>query len=182
VLVSAGEELRDELALAWLRPGLLLVNGYGPIETTVGSTFADIDGSVLPPPIGRPLGNYRNYVLDAALNPVPVGALGELHVGGAGVSRGYLNRPQLTAERFISDPFSDDPADRLYKTGDLVKRLPDGQLVFVGRADGQVKLRGLRIELGEIERALLSHPAVAQAVVVLRDSPGGPELVGYYRG
>jgi len=183
ILIAAGEELTTVLALAWQRPGLRLVNGYGPTECTVISTWAEIDGGVLPPAIGRPATNYRNYVLDADLNPVPVGVVGELHIGGAGVGRGYLNRSELTAQRFIPDPFSDDPADRLYKTGDLVKRLPDGQLHYLGRTDGQVKLRGLRIELGEVERALLAHPAVTQAVVVLREDPvGGAELAGYYRG
>ncbi|HEU5269095.1 MAG TPA: amino acid adenylation domain-containing protein [Jatrophihabitans sp.] len=183
ILIAGGEELTTVLALAWQRPGLRLVNGYGPTECTVISTWAEIDGSVLPPPIGRPTTNYRNYVLDADLNPVPVGVVGELHIGGAGVGRGYLNRPELTAQRFIADPFSDDPADRLYKTGDLAKRLPDGQIHYLGRTDGQVKLRGLRIELGEVERAVLSHPAVSQAVVVLREDPvAGGELVGYYRG
>ncbi len=183
VVIAGGEELTTALALAWQRSGLCLANGYGPTETTVISTSDEIDGSVLPPPIGRPVINCRNYVLDAYLNPVPVGVVGELHIGGAGVGRGYLNRPELTEQRFIADPFSDDPADRLYKSGDLVKRLPDGRIHYLGRADGQIQLRGLRIELGEVEGALLSHPAVDQAVVVLGEGvSGGPELVGYYRG
>jgi amino acid adenylation domain-containing protein len=183
LLISAGEELSSELALAWQRPGLRLVNGYGPTETTVLSAFCEIDGSLLRPPIGRPPANYQNYVLDPCGNPVPPGVVGELHTGGAGVTRGYLNRPELTEQRFIADPFSDEPGARLYRTGDLVKRLPDGNLAFLGRADGQVKLRGLRIELGEIETVLAGHPSVEQAVVVVRKSRAGvDELVGYYRG
>ncbi len=183
VMIAGGEKLSSVLAKAWLRPGLRLINAYGPTETTVVSTWADIDGSVLPPPIGRPISNCQNYVLDSYLNPVPVGVVGELHIGGAGVGRGYLNRPELTAERYIADPFSGVEGARLYKSGDLVKRLPDGRISCLGRADGQVKLHGQRIELGEVERAVLSHPGVTQAVVVLRDDPvSGAELVGYYRG
>ncbi|MDQ2957932.1 MAG: amino acid adenylation domain-containing protein, partial [Actinomycetota bacterium] len=182
VLISAGEELRTELATSWLRPGLRLCNGYGPTETTVLSAFTEIDGSQLPPPIGLPPPNYQAYVLDSRLNPVPVGVLGELHTGGASVSRGYLNRPELTAERFVEDPFSDQPDARLYKTGDLVKRLPNGKIAFLGRIDGQVKIRGLRVELGEIETALAGHPAVAQAVVsMIVDRAGEQQLVGYLR-
>ncbi|HEX6467754.1 MAG TPA: amino acid adenylation domain-containing protein [Streptosporangiaceae bacterium] len=180
VLMPAGEALSPELARAWLRPGLRLVNGYGPTEDTVIATFAELDGTVLPPPIGRPVANQQAYVLDRCLNPVPVGVVGELHMGGAGVTRGYLNAPELTARRFIPDPFR--PGGRLYKTGDLVKRLPDGNIVYLGRADGQVKIRGLRVELGEIETTLAGHPAVAQAVVVLRDDRSGDkQLVGYVR-
>ena len=134
----------------------------------------------LPPPIGRPKPNYQAYVLDSYLNPVPVGVIGELHIGGAGVARGYLNRPELTRDRFIPDPFI--PGQRLYKTGDLVRRRPDGTLVFAGRIDNQVKIRGLRVELGEIETALVTHPDVAQAVVtVVTDSAGVKQLAGYLR-
>ncbi|HEX3492976.1 MAG TPA: amino acid adenylation domain-containing protein, partial [Streptosporangiaceae bacterium] len=183
VLMVAGEELPSELARRWTgRPGLCFVNDYGPTETTVSATFMVLDpGTVLPPPIGRPYWpNYRAYVLDTHLGPVPVGVTGELHIGGAGVTRGYLNRPELTRERFIPDPFR--PGQRVYKTGDLVRRRPDGTIVFVGRADGQVKVRGLRIELGEIETALAAHPAVAQAVVlVVTDPSGDPQLAGYLR-
>ena len=135
-------------------------NDYGPTEATISATFMELDaGTQLPPPIGRPLRpNYQAYVLDPHLNPVPVGVTGELHLGGASVARGYLNRPELTRERFIPDPFRPGPGARLYKTGDLVRRRPDGTIVFLGRADGQVKIRGLRIELGEIETALASPP------------------------
>ncbi len=180
-LLSAGEELSTELLQAWLRPGLEIYNGYGPTEASIGATFMKLDGTVpLPPPIGRPKPNYRVYVLDAPLHPVPVGVTGELHIGGPGVARGYLNRPELTRERFIPDPFAS--GQRLYKTGDLTRRRPDGTIAFVGRIDNQVKIRGLRVELGEIESALVAHPAIAQAVVtVLTDSAGERQLAGYYR-
>jgi acyl carrier protein len=122
-------------------------------------------------------------VLDAHLQPVPVGVVGELHVGGAGVTRGYLNQPELTGQRFIPDHFRPDvPGARLYKTGDLVRRNPDGTIVFVGRVDGQVKIRGLRVELGEVETAIVAHEGVAQAVVtVAEDRAGEKQLVGYVR-
>jgi amino acid adenylation domain-containing protein len=180
-LLSAGEELTSELLRAWLRPGLEIYNGYGPTEASIGATFMRLEPTTpLPPPIGRPKPNYQAYVLDAHLNPVPVGVTGELHIGGAGVARGYLHQPGLTMERFIPDPFR--PGGRLYKTGDLARRRPDGTIAFVGRADNQVKIRGLRVELGEIETALLAHPAVAQAVAtVVRDAAGQPQLAGYLR-
>ncbi|HEY1917834.1 MAG TPA: amino acid adenylation domain-containing protein [Streptosporangiaceae bacterium] len=179
-VVAGGEEVTAEFVQAWQRPGLRLCNGYGPTEATVTSTFATAQAGPLPPPIGRPIPNYRAYVLDPYLNPVPVGTVGELHVGGAGVARGYLNRPALTSQRFVADPFV--PGSRLYKTGDLVRRRTDGSIVFVGRTDGQVKIRGLRIELGEIEAALVSHPDVAQAVVTVLAGPAGEkQLAGYLR-
>jgi amino acid adenylation domain-containing protein len=180
-LLSAGEELSSELLRAWLRDGLEIYNGYGPTEASIGSTFMKLEpGTPLPPPIGRPKPNYQAYVLDGHLNPVPPGVTGELHIGGAGVARGYLNQPELTAQRFIPDPFR--PGGRLYKTGDLARRRPDGTLVFAGRIDSQVKIRGLRVELGEIEAALAGHPAVAQAVVTVVTGPaGGKQLAAYLR-
>jgi amino acid adenylation domain-containing protein len=180
-LLSAGEELSSELLRAWLRPGLEIYNGYGPTEASIGSTFCRLDvDTPLPPPIGRPKPNYQAYVLDEHLNPVPVGVTGELHIGGAGVARGYLNRPELTRQRFIPDPFR--PGQRLYKTGDLARRRPDGTIVFAGRVDNQVKIRGLRVEPGEIEAALVAHPAVAQAVVTVVTGPAGErQLAGYLR-
>ncbi|HEU5268687.1 MAG TPA: amino acid adenylation domain-containing protein [Jatrophihabitans sp.] len=182
LLIAGGEALPTEVASAWLRDGLRLVNGYGPTEVTVISVAGEVDGRSWPAPIGRPMPNCQAYVLDPHLNPVPVGVVGELYLGGAAVARGYLNRPELTAERFLDDPFGPDPDGRLYRTGDLVKRLPDGRLVFLGRADGQVKLRGLRIELGEIESALARHPAIDQAVVQLeQDAAGERFLAGYLR-
>jgi amino acid adenylation domain-containing protein len=182
VLMAGGDELPAEVARRWMRPGVRLVNVYGPTETTVNATYAELDAATLmPPPIGFPARpNYQAYVLDPHLNPVPPGAAGELHIGGASVARGYLNQPGLTRRQFIPDPFH--PGQRLYKTGDLVRRRPDGTLVFAGRIDNQVKIRGFRIELGEIEAVLASHPAVAQAVATVVTSPAGDrEIAAYLR-
>ncbi|HEX6524808.1 MAG TPA: amino acid adenylation domain-containing protein, partial [Streptosporangiaceae bacterium] len=173
-LMAAGEELPADLARRWIRPGLRLLNVYGPTEGAITAAFAELDNSTpMPPPIGLPITNCRCYVLDAHLNPVPVGVTGELHLGGAGLARGYLNRPELTAERFVLAPWG----ERLYKTGDLARRRPDGTIVYLGRIDNQVKIHGVRIELGEIEAALLTHPAIAQAVVRVIDG----ELAAYVR-
>ncbi|HVS00139.1 MAG TPA: amino acid adenylation domain-containing protein [Thermoanaerobaculia bacterium] len=177
-----GEAVPEEMVRQLLdRPGIERVyNLYGPTEDTVCSTFARLDrggdGRVT---IGRPIRGGRAYVLDARLQPVPAGTRGELHVGGAGVSRGYLHRPALTAERFLPDPFGEEPGGRLYRTGDLVRLLPDGRLDFLGRLDHQVKVRGFRIELGEIEASLTRHPAVREAAVLARRTPAGPALVAY---
>jgi Condensation domain/AMP-binding enzyme/AMP-binding enzyme C-terminal domain len=159
-----------------------MVNLYGPTETAVIATYAEVPcGSQEQPPIGRPIANARAYVLDAGGEPVPVGAEGELYVGGAGVARGYLARPELTAQRFLDDPFR--PGERMYRTGDLVRRRTDGQLDFLGRTDDQVKVRGYRIELGEIEAQLCAHPAVRNAAVtVWEPEPGFPRLIGYVSG
>jgi amino acid adenylation domain-containing protein len=184
VMISAGEELSTELVRQWVRPNMTMCNGYGPTEAAIGATLMELDvDNIDPPPIGLPMANYKAYVLDRHLNPVPVGVAGELHLGGACVARGYLNRPELTAEKFIDDPFRDEASARMYKTGDLVRRRrPDGRIVFLGRIDGQVKIRGLRVELGEIETVLATHPAVAQAVVIVHQTPAGEkELVGYAR-
>ena len=152
---------------------------YGPTECTTYATYTlrTVGG---PQTIGRPIQNTQVYVLDAYLHPVPIGVTGEVYIGGDGVARGYLNRPELTAEKFLPDPFSREPSARLYKTGDLARYLPDGNLEFVGRSDHQVKLRGYRIELGEIESVLRPHPAIQDIVVVLREEMvGDKRLVAY---
>jgi SAM-dependent methyltransferase len=155
-------------------------NMYGPTETTIWSTTYPVRAVIGAIPIGRPIANTQIYILDPHLQPVPVGIPGELYIGGTGVVRGYLNRQDLTAERFIANPFSDEPGARLYKTGDLARYLPDGNLEFLGRLDHQAKMRGHRIELGEIETALGHHPAVRETVVLAReDEPGDQRLVAY---
>ena len=158
-----------------------VLNLYGPSEDTTYSTWALIEkGSERVPPIGRPVANTRLYVLDGALGPVPVGVAGELYIGGGGLARGYLNRPELTAERFVPDPFGEEPGGRLYRTGDMVRYLAVGELEYLGRLDQQVKLRGFRIELGEIEAALCGLLEVREAVVVSCPREGAEQrLVGY---
>ncbi|MGH7395356.1 MAG: non-ribosomal peptide synthetase, partial [Candidatus Methylomirabilales bacterium] len=161
--------------------GAELHNLYGPTEVAIDVTSwrcgRDGRGIAL---LGRPIANTELYVLDSHLDPVPIGVPGELYIGGAGLARGYLERPDLTAEKFIPDPFG-RPAARLYRTGDLARYLADGNLEFLGRLDHQVKVRGFRIELGEIEAVLGSHPGVKEACVVVReDHPGEKRLVGYY--
>jgi arthrofactin-type cyclic lipopeptide synthetase B len=146
-----------------------VINNYGPTEATVVATFGQINAGQLLH-IGRPMSNAKVYLLDDLQRPVPVGVAGELYVGGAGVARGYLNRPELTAERFLEDPFSDEPQARMYRTGDLARWLADGNIEYLGRNDDQVKLRGVRVELGEIDAALSSHPAVQDAVVLVREA------------
>ncbi|WWF47882.1 amino acid adenylation domain-containing protein [Pseudomonas trivialis] len=160
--------------------GSRFFNTYGPTECTVDATGCAVDDFPQRPIIGRPIANVRTYVLDAFLNPLPVGVPGELHIGGAGVTRGYLNRAEQTANVFIDDPFSPLPEARMYKSGDLVRWLPDGQLEYLGRMDHQVKIRGFRVELGEIEALLGAQPGVRQAVVLAReDVPGDKRLVAY---
>jgi amino acid adenylation domain-containing protein/FkbM family methyltransferase len=179
-ILCGGEALPRELANELLDRCGSLWNMYGPTETTIWSTVYPVyssDGAIL---VGRPIANTRLYILDRYLQPVPIGVSGELCIGGAGVTRGYINRPELTAEKFITDPFSSESGARLYKTGDLARYLPDGNIEFLGRIDHQVKIRGFRIEPGEIEAVLSQHAAVREAVVVSReDVPGEKRLVAY---
>jgi amino acid adenylation domain-containing protein len=180
-VLLGGEALSPELAERTFAafPDVALWNHYGPTEATVNTTVARVRPGE-PVTIGRPVGNVRVYLLDASGAPVPVGVPGELYVGGAGVSRGYLGRPDLTADRFVPDPFAGEPGARMYRSGDRVRRRADGELEYVGRVDFQVKVRGFRIELGEIEAVLERHPGVrAAAVAVREDAPGASRLVGY---
>jgi amino acid adenylation domain-containing protein len=179
-LIVGGEALPPALADHWWAR-CKLFNSYGPTEATVCATVYECHAPhAALVPIGRPLANTRIYILDAAGAPVPLGVTGEIHIGGVQVARGYLNRPELTAERFIPDPFGDDPQARLYKTGDLGRWLADGNIDYMGRNDFQVKLRGFRIELGEIESRLTACEGVREAVVVAReDAPGDKRLVAY---
>ncbi|HYO52245.1 amino acid adenylation domain-containing protein, partial [Archangium sp.] len=192
--VVLGEEWPEGLALRALLTGgdrlhrrprqgqnARLMNHYGPTENTVVATWAPVVGEAgTLPPIGRPLPNVQAYVLDKGMNPVPVGVGGELFIGGDSLARGYLDRPELTAERFIPHPFSGKPGERLYRTGDVVRWSAGGELEFLGRADGQVKVRGFRIELGVVEAVLAQHSGVREAVVVAWESaPGLKQLVAY---
>ncbi|WP_143706631.1 AMP-binding protein, partial [Xenorhabdus innexi] len=170
LLVTAGESPSAGF-LDYFSQDSRIVNAYGPTEITVCATGKLYQHGDLATNIGTAIHNVRLYVPDPHGQPVPVGAAGELYVGGAGVARGYLNQPQLTAERFVLNPFAsaEDKTKgytRLYRTGDLVRWLPDGELEYLGRNDFQVKIRGYRIELGEIESALTAHPQIRQAVVV----------------
>ncbi len=174
----AGEPISSDLAALW-SPGRRFYNAYGPAEASVWVSGAFLDGTGISS-IGAPISNTKLYVLTSQQSPVPVGVAGELCIGGISVSRGYFNRPDTTAERFIPDPFSEQPGMRLYRTGDLVRYWPNGDLEFLGRKDHQVKLHGVRIELGEIESVLRKHPAVREAAALLReDVPGNHRLVGY---
>ncbi|HEU4508039.1 MAG TPA: amino acid adenylation domain-containing protein [Pyrinomonadaceae bacterium] len=179
-IIVAGESCPAGIAARWSN-GRNFFNAYGPTEVTVCASIMKCtaeypDG----PPIGYPMSNMQIYLLDSDLQPVPCGVPGELYVGGAGVGRGYLNRPELTAEKFIPDPLSEQAGARLYKTGDLAMYQPDGAIAFLGRIDHQVKLRGYRIELGEIEAVLAKHPSVREAVVIARDDVRGlKRLIAY---
>ncbi|NGO72787.1 amino acid adenylation domain-containing protein, partial [Streptomyces boncukensis] len=178
--LSSGEAISPALAAAVHGAAARLTNLYGPTETTIWSTVADLDG-VTDPPIGTPLAGNRVYVLDAALRPVPTGTAGELYIGGTAVTRGYHGRPALTAQRFTADPYSAEPGARMYRTGDLARWTARGGLDYLGRTDHQVKIRGFRIELAEIEEALLAHPAVDRAVVaVRRDRADGIDRLAAY--
>jgi amino acid adenylation domain-containing protein len=178
VVIAAGEKCTAEIVQQWA-PGRMFFNAYGPTETTVcASMYRCSPDEKRDPPIGRPIGNSRLYVVDANLQITPVGVPGELVIGGVNVGRGYLNRPELTEQKFIPDPFA-GPDDRLYRTGDLVRWLPDGNIEFLGRIDHQVKIRGFRIELGEIESVLRQHPGITDVVVMAREIGDDRRLVAY---
>ena len=188
-VITAGEQLQITPQVASLfeaLPECTLHNQYGPSESHVVSAYTLV--GAIPswptlPPIGKPVSNTQLFILDERLDPVPTGVVGQLYLGGVALARGYLARPEVTAERFIPHPFSDQPGVRLYHTGDLSRWLPNGDVEFLGRADQQVKIRGFRVELGEIESVLSRHPAVDEAVVVSRSGgPGGNQLVAYVIG
>ena len=190
ILIVGGEKVSPTTLSAW---GQLVgaerirwFNTYVSTEATVVATVYEPEALLAPQevtsdlPIGRPIANTEIYLLNAELQPVPIGVPGELYIGGDGLARAYLNRPELTSERFILNPFSNKKGDRLYKTGDLGRYLPDGNIQFLGRLDDQVKIRGFRIELGEIEAVLRQHPSVDETVVMIReDVPGNKRLVAY---
>jgi amino acid adenylation domain-containing protein len=185
-LVLGGEGLESMWArrIQELAPGCRIFNEYGPTEATVAVALHELGRDGVPGrcatiPIGRPMGNSRLYVLDAHLQPVPIGVAGGLYIGGANLARGYFGRPDLTAKEFIPDALSGTPGERLYRTGDLARYLPEGQLEFLGRADQQVKIRGFRVDLREIEANLRQHPAVREAAVLAREHAGETRLVAY---
>ena len=186
LVIIGGEKASSDRIATWNRVvgnKVRLLNTYGPTETTIAVTVCDLSKyapAVMEKisPIGRPFPNADVYVLDSKLRPVPIGIPGELHIGGPGVARGYLNRPDLTSQKFIANPFSDDPAARLYKTGDIVRYHDDANLEFLGRCDNQIKIRGFRVELEEIERAIRSHEAIENCVVIATDGDD-KRLVAY---
>ncbi|KAG0339288.1 hypothetical protein BG004_006881, partial [Podila humilis] len=180
-LALGGEALSLSLLQTLTSQGYTVINDYGPTETTISAVTwhcpSNYEGRVVP--IGRPVLPARLYVLNSSQEPVPLGAVGELHIGGIGVARGYLNRPELTAERFVPDPFAQTTGARMYKTGDLVQYFPDGNMVYLGRNDHQVKIRGFRIEPGEIETRLTEHPLVAEAIVHAAGTGSEKRLTAY---
>lgn len=185
-VITTGEQLqitRPIVEFFKAMRGCSLHNHYGPSESHVVTalTLGDVaDAWPTHPSIGWPIFNTQIYLLDHHLNPVPIGTRGELYIGGVSLARGYVNRPDLTGEKFVPDPFSDSPGARLYRTGDVARYLPDGSIEFLGRRDHQVKIRGFRVELGEIESVLIQHAAVKEAIIVVReDTPGNKRLVAY---
>ncbi|MCP4727737.1 MAG: AMP-binding protein, partial [bacterium] len=183
VINVAGEPLSKEIVNQSITQTSIdrILNLYGPSEDTTYTTYAEFKEELsVSPSIGRPIDNKRIFVLDSYLRMTPIGVPGELHIWGAGLARGYRDRPELTAEKFIKDPFSDDPESRLYKTGDLARYLPDGNIEYLGRLDDQVKIRGFRIELGEIEAGLRSKENVKDAVVIAREDEGSDKRIVAY--
>jgi amino acid adenylation domain-containing protein/non-ribosomal peptide synthase protein (TIGR01720 family) len=179
-ILCGGEPMTRDLANQLQARTASLWNMYGPTETTIWSTVYEVESGKGAVPIGRPIANTQIYLLDQHLQPVPIGVPGELYISGDGVARGYLNRPDLTDEKFIPNPFNNQPGSRLYKTGDQARYLSDGNIEFKGRIDNQVKIRGFRIELGEIEAAIAQYPGVRETVVIAReDVPGHKYLVAY---
>lgn len=181
-ILTGGEVCSREIVEIW-QPGRRFINAYGPTEATVAAALyeiQDINAEGQSIPIGQPPGNVKIYIVDKNMNPVPVGISGEICIGGVGVGRGYLNRPELTAERFIEDPFLKNHEGRLYRSGDLGRYRKDGNIEFIGRIDDQVKLRGFRIELGEIETVLQSYPGINQAAVVLQEIKNGDKRLAAF--
>ncbi len=179
-ILCGGEALPRDLANELMDRCSCLWNVYGPTETTIWSTMMRLDSKEGPVSIGKPIANTTVYILDNEMKPTPVGVPGELYIGGDGLARGYLKLPQLTGEKFIQNPFSSEEGSRLYKTGDIVRFMPDGNIEFVGRGDHQVKIRGFRIELGEIEALLNKNPLIRQSIVVCREVyPGEKALIAY---
>ena len=171
-ILCGGEALAEDLARQLLPRCASLWNMYGPTETTIWSSIQRVSANFTSVTLGRPIANTQLYVLDAHRNPVPIGVVGEIHIGGDGLARGYLNRPELTAELFIDHSFDGMLAQRVYRTGDLARYFADGSIEFIGRENNQTKIRGHRIELGEIETVLTQHPAVRESIVVaLKDRP-----------
>jgi aspartate racemase len=186
LVIVGGEKAQIQALETWRKVAgdrVRWINTYGPTETSViASSYEPPPSGPLPStlPIGRPISNVKIHILDRNLQPVPVGIPGEVHIGGPGVARGYLNHPELTAEKFIADPFSSNAAARLYKTGDLARYLDNGEIEFVGRRDFQIKIRGFRVELGEIEAALVKHASIREALVIAREEGlNNKRLVGY---
>jgi aryl carrier-like protein len=177
-ILCGGEALPRELADQLTLPGVQVWNMYGPTETTIWSAVSQVFSEPGPVRLGPPIANTQFYVLDALGEPLPLRVAGELYIGGDSVADGYFERPELTKQKFVPNPFLS--GGRLFRTGDLVRALPNGHYDFLGRCDDQVKIRGYRIELGEIETALAAHPAVAEAVVVAREDNGTKRLVGYF--
>ncbi len=190
MVLSGGESCSPEIAEKW-SVQRTFINAYGPTETTVAPTYYVVDKGLKGKssiPIGKPISNTQIYILDPLMQPVPIGIRGELYIGGIGIARGYLNRPELTEEKFVHNPYFSSTesnhnwiSEKLYRTGDLGKFLPDGNIDFIGRIDHQVKVRGFRIELGEIESMIDLYPGISQVVVIVReDKPGEKKLVAYF--